>query len=138
VCHGPNATPGGRGSNAPNLTTSPFLHSQAGFDQIVLQGARVDRGMLDFRGKLSSADSAAVLAYVVSRANEVKNNPPAPGGFGGPGGPPRGPGAGPGGAPGAPGAAPGAIAPPARPATPPVPAPQVPRDVHEEAASPQR
>jgi mono/diheme cytochrome c family protein len=105
VCHGPNATPGGRGGNGPNLTTTPFLHSQAGFDQVVLQGARVDRGMLSFGDKLRPADSAAVLAYIVSRANEVKNNPPAPGGFGGPRGGGRG--GGPGG-PGADGPGPGA------------------------------
>jgi mono/diheme cytochrome c family protein len=104
VCHGPNATPG-RGGNGPNLTTTPFLHSQAGFDQVVLQGASVDRGMLNFGDKLRPADSAAVLAYIVSRANEVKNNPPAPGGFGGPRGGGRG--GGPGG-PGADGPGPGA------------------------------
>jgi hypothetical protein len=46
-----------------------------------------------------------VLAYIVSRANEVKNNPPAPGGFGGPRGGGRG--GGPGG-PGADGPGPGA------------------------------
>lgn len=119
VCHGPNAVPGGRGGNGPNLTTTPFLHSQAGFDQVVIEGARVDRGMQDFKGKLTAEDSAAVLAYIVSRANELKNAPPrgfGPG-FGGPGGagaPPRGAGA-------------------AAPAPQPQPQPQ--RDIHEEAAT---
>jgi quinohemoprotein ethanol dehydrogenase len=113
VCHGPNAVPGGRGGNGPNLTTSPFLHSQAGFDQVVLQGGRNDRGMQDFRGKLTEEDSAALLAYIVSRANDLKNNPPPAPAFG-----PRGGGAGA-------GAGGGAAAPP-------------PRDVHEEAATQQR
>ncbi|HUG72612.1 MAG TPA: PQQ-dependent dehydrogenase, methanol/ethanol family [Steroidobacteraceae bacterium] len=92
VCHGANGTPG-RGGNGPNLTTTPFLHSQAGFDQVVLHGASLDRGMLNFGDKLRPADSAAVLAYIVSRANEIKNAPPPPPrGGGGPRG--GGPGAG--------------------------------------------
>jgi len=127
VCHGANAAPGGGrgGNNAPDLGTSPFIHAQAAFDTVVLQGQRVDKGMANFSDKLSAEDSAAVLAYVVSRANERKNAPPAPAGFGpgrGAGGP---------GAAGAPGPAPraggGASA----------PAPQgqqPPRDIHQEAA----
>jgi len=83
VCHGPNAAPGGRGANAPNLTTSPFLHSQEGFTQVVM-GGRAERGMIDYRGKLTNEESAAVMAYVISRANELKNNPPRQGGFGAP------------------------------------------------------
>jgi quinohemoprotein ethanol dehydrogenase len=98
VCHGPNGAPGGGrgGSNAPDLGTSPFIQSQAAFDVVVLQGQRVDKGMPHFSDKLKAADSAAVLAYVVSRANERKNAPPAPARGGGPGG---GRGAGPGGPP---------------------------------------
>jgi quinohemoprotein ethanol dehydrogenase len=123
VCHGPNAVPGGRGGNGPNLTTTPFLHSQAGFDQVVLQGARTDRGMQDFRGKLTEEDSAAVLAYIIARAHEVKNNPPPA--FG----PPRGAGAAAGAGAGGPGRGAGA---------PPPSQQQAPRDVHEEAAAQQR
>jgi quinohemoprotein ethanol dehydrogenase len=82
VCHGGNAVTL-RDSNAPLLTTTPLLHVQQGFDQVVLQGARVDRGMPDFSDKLTPADTAAVLAFVVSRANEIKNQPAAaPGGRG--------------------------------------------------------
>src|SRR5690606_31098061 len=133
VCHGPNGTPGGRGGNGPNLTTTPFLHTQQGFDQIVLQGGRVDRGMLDFGDKLKPEDSAAVLAFIVSRAHEVKNAPPRAGGFGPPGAAggagaaPRGQGA---------GAGAGAAAPPARPAGAATAPP--PRDIHEESATQQR
>jgi quinohemoprotein ethanol dehydrogenase len=124
VCHGANAAPGGgRGGNtAPDLGTSPFIQSQPAFDSVVMLGQRVDRGMANFSDKLSAADSAAVLAYVVSRANERKNAPPAPagGGFGAPGG--RGPGAGPGGAGAAPAGAPRAPAPTPEP------------DIHQQAA----
>jgi quinohemoprotein ethanol dehydrogenase len=140
VCHGPNGVPGGRGGNGPNLTTTPFLHSQPAFDQIVLKGQRLDKGMMSFEGKLNERDSAAVLAYIVSRANELKNAPPAPAGFGGPAGRGAG-GAGPGGGPGAPGAgaggpvAPGAARPAGAGAAMPAPAPAPVRDIHEENAA---
>ncbi|MEO8315456.1 MAG: PQQ-dependent dehydrogenase, methanol/ethanol family [Pseudomonadota bacterium] len=125
VCHGPNAAPGGgRGGNtAPDLGTSSFIQNQALFDTVVLQGQRVDKGMANFSSKLTGEDSAAVLAYVVSRAVERKNAPPAPagGGFGGPGG---------GRGPGGPGA--GAGGPPRGPAPPPAPATTP--DIHDQAA----
>jgi PQQ-dependent dehydrogenase (methanol/ethanol family) len=134
VCHGANAAPGaGRGgNNAPDLGTSPFIHAQAAFDTLVLQGQRIDKGMPTFNDKLAAGDSAAVLAYVVSRANERKNAPPAPARGGG-GGPRAG-------GPGAGGPA-GAAAPPAPRtggATAPAPAPAPPRDIHEENAAPAR
>ena len=107
VCHGAGAVQ--QRSSFPNLTYTPFLHSQEGFDQVVLKGAKIERGMGSFGDKLSAADSVAVREYIVSRANEVKNRPPAPAGRGG------------GGA-----AAPAPAPAPAQPAT---------RDVHEEAAT---
>jgi mono/diheme cytochrome c family protein len=112
VCHGANATQ--QRSSFPNLTVTPFLHSQEAWDTVVLQGQRVDKGMASFSAQLQPADSAAVRAYLISRANELKNNPPPAGGFGG-----RGGGAGAGGA--------------AAPARAPAPAPQN-QDVHQEAA----
>jgi hypothetical protein len=66
-------------SSFPNLTLSPLLHSQAGFDQVVLNGARLERGMADYSDRLSSADSLAVREYIVSRAIEVMNAPPRSG-----------------------------------------------------------
>jgi quinohemoprotein ethanol dehydrogenase len=80
VCHGTNAVQ--QRSSFPNLTLSPLLYSQDGFDQVVLNGARVSRGMANFAGKLSADDSVAVREYIIARANDVKNNPPR-----GPGGP---------------------------------------------------
>jgi quinohemoprotein ethanol dehydrogenase len=133
VCHGANAQPGGgRGGNAaPDLGTSPYIQNQSLFDTVVMQGQRVEKGMANFSNKLKPEDSAAVLAYVVSRANERKSAPaPAGGGLGGFGG-----GRGPGG-PGAPGAGPGGPPPgaggPPRGAAPPAPATTP--DIHEQAA----
>lgn len=82
VCHGTNGVQ--QRSSFPNLTLSPLLYSQEGFDQVVLNGARVQRGMASFADKLSGEDSVAVREYIIARANDVKNNPPAPGGFGAP------------------------------------------------------
>lgn len=107
VCHGANATQ--QRSSFPNLTVTPFLHSQEAFDQVVLQGIRVEKGMGAFSKELQPQDAAAVRAYLISRANEIKNSPPAA---------PRGP-------PGAQAPPPPRAAPATTPATP---------DVHEEAA----
>ena len=82
VCHGNNGVQ--QRSSFPNLTLSALLYSQEGFDQVVLQGARIQRGMASFADKLTAEDSVAVREYVIARANEVKANPPAPGGFGAP------------------------------------------------------
>ena len=43
---------------------TPFLHSQEGFDQVVLKGAKIERGMGSFGDKLSAADSVAVATPV--------------------------------------------------------------------------
>jgi len=75
VCHGNNAVQ--QRSSFPNLTLSPMLYSQAGFDQIVLQGARVQRGMANYSDRLTADDSMAIREFIIARANEVKNNPPA-------------------------------------------------------------
>jgi quinohemoprotein ethanol dehydrogenase len=110
VCHGAGAVQ--QRSSFPNLTLTPLLYTQEGFDQIVLKGARVERGMANFTGKVAPADSVAVREYIIARANEVKNAPPRPpGGFGPP---------------------PGAGAPPA-PAPQAAPLPPASRDIHEDA-----
>jgi len=78
VCHGANAVMAR--TSFPNLTVSPMLHAQSGFDAVVLQGARADRGMGSFAKELTPEDSAAVRAYLIARANEIKAAGPA--GFG--------------------------------------------------------
>jgi PQQ-dependent dehydrogenase (methanol/ethanol family) len=118
VCHGNNGVQ--QRSSFPNLTLSPLLYSQEGFDQVVLNGARIQRGMASFADKMTPEDSAAVREFIIARANDVKNNPPAPGGFGAP-------------PPAAGGGAAGAARPAPQQATPP-PAAADDEDVHEEAA----
>lgn len=110
VCHGNNGVQ--QRSSFPNLTLSPMLYSQEGFDQIVLQGAREQRGMANYSDRLTADDTVAIREYIIARANEVKNSPPASP-FGAP-----------------PAARP---APAPAPATP-APAPEQADDVHEEAA----
>ena len=74
VCHGQDGVQA-RGA-FPNLTVSPLLHSQEGFDQVVLQGARVEKGMGNFSKDLAAADSAAVREYLIARANLLKKQAP--------------------------------------------------------------
>jgi alcohol dehydrogenase (cytochrome c)/quinohemoprotein ethanol dehydrogenase len=73
-CHGENGQT--RGANFPDLTRTPLLHTQEGFDQIVLKGVLAEKGMASFADALKPADTAAVRAFLVSRANELKNAPP--------------------------------------------------------------
>jgi PQQ-dependent dehydrogenase (methanol/ethanol family) len=78
ICHGDEGET--RGSASPNLTTTPMLHSQEAFDSVVLQGALIQRGMGAFADALNPEDSQAIRAYIVARANEIKNAlPPAAG-----------------------------------------------------------
>jgi quinohemoprotein ethanol dehydrogenase len=75
VCHGQDGVQT-RGS-FPNLMVSGLLHSQEGFDQVVLGGARQERGMGNFSKDLKPADAAALREYLISRANVLKNAAPA-------------------------------------------------------------
>jgi alcohol dehydrogenase (cytochrome c)/quinohemoprotein ethanol dehydrogenase len=75
VCHGSDGVQT-RGT-FPNLMVTPLLHTQEGFDQVVLQGTRVEKGMANFSKDLTAADSAAVRAYLISRANVLKAQAPA-------------------------------------------------------------
>lgn len=82
VCHGAEAVQ--QRSSFPNLTLTPFLHAQEGFDQVVMEGGRVDRGMANFSDRMTPEDSVAVREYIIARANYVKENPPPAFGFGPP------------------------------------------------------
>jgi quinohemoprotein ethanol dehydrogenase len=80
ACHGDQGAT--RGANFPDLTRTPLLHSQEGFDQVVLQGVRAQRGMASFAEALKPEDTKAIRAYIIARANDIKKHPtPA---FGGP------------------------------------------------------
>jgi mono/diheme cytochrome c family protein len=73
-CHGENGQT--RGANFPDLTRTPLLHTQEGFDTIVLKGALSEKGMASFADTLKPADTQAIRAYIIARANELKNAPP--------------------------------------------------------------
>ena len=79
ACHGVNGQT--RGATFPDLTRTPLLHTQEGFNQVVLQGARAAKGMVSFATELKAEDSAAVLAYLVDRATQMKSAPPPPAGL---------------------------------------------------------
>ena len=76
-CHGENGQT--RGANFPDLTRTPLLHSQEGFDSVVLKGVLSAKGMASFASALKPEDTQAIRAYIISRANEIKKMPPPPG-----------------------------------------------------------
>jgi quinohemoprotein ethanol dehydrogenase len=76
VCHGVDGVQ--QRGTFPNLVVTPLLHTQEGFDQVVLQGARAEKGMGGFAKDLTAADSTAVREYLVSRANVLKKALPPP------------------------------------------------------------
>jgi len=77
-CHGNN----GRVSSLfPDLKLAAALNSAALFNAIVIGGALQNNGMVSFSEFLAEDDAEAVRAYVVSLANDAKDNPPQ---FGGP------------------------------------------------------
>ncbi len=77
ACHGDRGQT--RGANFPDLTRTPLLHSQEGFDDVVLKGVRSEKGMASFANALKPEDTVAIRAYLTERANELKNAPPMPG-----------------------------------------------------------
>ncbi|MET0291197.1 MAG: PQQ-dependent dehydrogenase, methanol/ethanol family [Steroidobacteraceae bacterium] len=74
VCHGADGVM--QRGTFPNLMVTPLLHTQEGFDQVVLQGARAEKGMGNFSKDVSAADAVAIREYLISRANVLKANPP--------------------------------------------------------------
>jgi len=116
ICHGANGFQAR--TSFPNLTVTPLLWTQPGFDQVVLLGGRADKGMGSFANELKPEDTAAIREYLISQANVLKARGPGafgpvgPGGGGGRGGPggPGGPGSR--GGAGGPGAGPAAAAAP--------------------------
>ena len=70
VCHGANGLQAR--SSFPNLTVTPLLWTQEGFDQVVLMGGRADKGMGNFGKDLTPDDAAAVRAFLISRATAIK------------------------------------------------------------------
>ncbi|MGH8226420.1 MAG: PQQ-dependent dehydrogenase, methanol/ethanol family [Steroidobacteraceae bacterium] len=79
VCHGANGYQAR--TSFPNLTVTPLLWTQAGFDAVVLQGVRANNGMGSFAQQLKPADTAAVRAFLISRAIYLKKHGPPKFGF---------------------------------------------------------
>ncbi len=75
TCHGENGQT--RGSYFPDLTRTPLLYTQEGFDQVVLKGVLSERGMDSFASVLKPTDTQAIRAFIIARANAIKNAPPA-------------------------------------------------------------
>jgi PQQ-dependent dehydrogenase (methanol/ethanol family) len=82
ICHGANGMQGR--SSFPNLTVTPLLWTQPGFDQVVLMGGRADKGMGSFAKDLKPEDAVAVREYLISRANALKAGGPGAAGPRGP------------------------------------------------------
>jgi PQQ-dependent dehydrogenase (methanol/ethanol family) len=75
VCHGANGVQAR--SSFPNLTVTPLLWTQEGFNYVVLQGGRADKGMGSFGKDLQPEDALAVREYLISRANALKAGGPS-------------------------------------------------------------
>ncbi|MCP5144751.1 MAG: PQQ-dependent dehydrogenase, methanol/ethanol family [Gammaproteobacteria bacterium] len=87
-CHGNN---GRVSSMFPDLKYAAALNTPELFKAIVIDGALQNNGMVSFREHLSPEEADSIRAYVVSLANEAKNNPPPAFGRGAPPPPPPAP-----------------------------------------------
>jgi quinohemoprotein ethanol dehydrogenase len=67
TCHGDSAVGGGV---LPDLRWSPLNRSERAWREVVIDGARKDRGMVSFAPVMSAADSESIRAYVIRRAND--------------------------------------------------------------------
>ena len=76
ACHGDRGQT--RGANFPDLTRTPLLHSQEGFDAVVLKGVLSEKGMASFAEVLKPEDTKALRSYIISLAQDLKAHPPGP------------------------------------------------------------
>jgi alcohol dehydrogenase (cytochrome c)/quinohemoprotein ethanol dehydrogenase len=76
-CHGDRGQT--RGAMFPDLTRTPMLKSEQGFESIVLGGSLSANGMASFASALKPEDTAAIREYLIARAHEIKSSlPPEP------------------------------------------------------------
>ena len=68
TCHGDSAVGGGV---LPDLRWSPTNRSERAWREVVIDGARKDRGMVSFAPVLSAAEAESIRAYVIRRANDT-------------------------------------------------------------------
>ena len=69
-CHGDSATSTGV---LPDLRYSPILQVKTLWYQTVLDGVRINNGMVGFKSALSTADADDIRAYVIHQATQDKN-----------------------------------------------------------------
>ncbi|WP_372781833.1 PQQ-dependent dehydrogenase, methanol/ethanol family [Phenylobacterium sp.] len=68
-CHGAGGT---ADKSIPDLRYSQALRNLTSWNQIVLDGARADKGMVSFKKVLAEGQSEAIYHYIVSQANKAK------------------------------------------------------------------
>jgi len=75
MCHGDT---GVNHSGVPNLRYSPAISNADIFQAFVLQGIAEQRGMPNFSQDITTDEAEAIRAYLIKRANDLKNNPEMP------------------------------------------------------------
>ena len=55
----------------PDLRWSPVNRTAQAWREVVIDGARKDRGMVSFAPVISAADAESIRAYVIKRANDT-------------------------------------------------------------------
>ena len=61
----------------PDLRYSPMINTPEGFSAVVLEGLLQPNGMASFRDRLTADEAQSIRAYLIQRANQLKNAPPA-------------------------------------------------------------
>ena len=75
MCHGDTGVNNG---GVPNLRYSRAIGNETAFAAFVLGGIAEQRGMPNFSDALGSADVELIRAYLIKRANDLKENPDLP------------------------------------------------------------
>jgi PQQ-dependent dehydrogenase (methanol/ethanol family) len=68
-CHGAGAV---ADKSIPDLRYSPAIRTLRNWDQIVLDGARAEKGMVSFKNVLADGQAEAIYHFIVSQANKAK------------------------------------------------------------------
>ena len=55
----------------PDLRWSPTNRSEQAWRNVVIDGARKDRGMVSFAPVMSAAEAESIRAYVIKRAHDT-------------------------------------------------------------------
>ena len=72
-CHGGIGIPNEVAITAPELRLMT-LDTHADFENIVINGARAERGMPDFEDALRSVQLEAIRAFIVTQARQLREN----------------------------------------------------------------